>query len=189
MGKKILIMNGSPRLKGNSSTLCDAFSDGAEGAGHSITRFDLTRLKIHDCLGCLRGGNDFYHPCVQKDDMDEIYPAYREADVLVLSSPLHWLNFSALLKRAFDRIYAFYEYEQKHSDGEYLPMHKESVLIMSAGHDAPEYWAPASNYYESLVKLLNWRDRGRILAGGLIDAGDVMGKPVLDEAQKLGASL
>lgn len=189
MGKEILILNGSPRLMGNTSMLCDAFSRGAESSEHRITRFDLARLKIQDCLGCLRGGKDFASPCVQKDDMDKIYPAYREADVIVLASPLHWLNFSALLKRAFDRIYAFYEYEQKNSDSQYQPIEKESVLIMSAGHDTPDYWTSVSNYYESLVKLLNWHDRGRILAGGLIEAGDVKGKPVLEEAQKLGASL
>lgn len=126
---------------------------------------------------------------MQKDDMDKIYPAYREADVIVLASPLHWRNFSALLKRAFDRIYAFYEYEQKHSGQDYKPVHKESVLMMAAGLDSPENWAAACNYYESLVNLLNWQDRGKIFAAGVIEAGDIRDKPVLEKAQKLGASI
>lgn len=189
MGKKILILNGSPRSKGNTSMLCDAFAKGAESAGHEINRFDLKKLNILDCLGCLRGGEHLEHPCVQNDDMNQIYPAYREAEVIVLASPLHWRNFSALLKRAFDRIYAFYEYEQKHADHVYKPVHKESVLMMAAGLDSPENWSPACNYYESLINLLNWQDRGKIFAAGVIGAGDIAGKQVLDDAQKLGSSL
>ena len=44
MSKKILILNGSPRSKGNTAMLCDAFSAGARSAGHQVTRFDLHRL-------------------------------------------------------------------------------------------------------------------------------------------------
>lgn len=189
MGKKIIILNGSPRLKGNTAMLCDAFSRGAESAGHQVSRFDLKRLNIKDCLGCLRGGGDMARPCVQKDDMDQIYAAYREADILTLASPLYWRNFSHLLKRAFDRIYAFYEYEQKHAGPEYAPVHKESVLLMAAGLVSPENWAPASAYYDSLTELLNWKDRGRVLAAGVIGAGDIQGKPELNGAFNLGCSL
>lgn len=182
-------MNGSPRLKGNTAMLCDAFASGAESAGHEIARSDLKKLNILDCLGCLKGGKYLEHPCVQKDDMDQIYPAYREADVIVLASPLYWRNFSGLLKRAFDRVYAVYEYERLHSDEPSKLTPKESVLLMAAGLDSPEDWEPASAYYESLTELLNWRDRGRILAPGVINAGDIAGKPALDEARALGASL
>ena len=37
MGKSIVILNGSPRKKGNTSTLVKAFREGAESAGHSVT--------------------------------------------------------------------------------------------------------------------------------------------------------
>ena len=44
MSKKILILNGSPRSKGNTAMLCEAFSAGAQSAGHQVTRFDLHKL-------------------------------------------------------------------------------------------------------------------------------------------------
>ena len=56
MSKNIIILNGSPRLKGNTAMLCDAFMKGAESAGHAVTRFDLQKLDIHGCLGCMKGG-------------------------------------------------------------------------------------------------------------------------------------
>ena len=85
MSKRILILNGSPRLKGNTAMLCDAFTEGAVSAGHSVTRFDLQKLDIHGCLGCVKGGKDPASPCVQKDGMTAIYPAYRDADLIVLA--------------------------------------------------------------------------------------------------------
>lgn len=189
MSKKIVILNGSPRLKGNTSTLCDEFAKGAESAGHKNFRFDLKKLDIHDCIGCLRGGEDKGAPRVQKDDMDQIYAAYREADALVLASPIYWENFSGLLKRAFDRLYAFYEYEQKHAGGQYKPVRKESVLLMCAGGDTPGNWKPAIDYYDALTKLLNWEDRGKVLVGGVINVGDIKENPKLGDARELGASL
>lgn len=36
MGKNIIILNGSPRMKGNTAMLCDAFAEGAKSAGHAV---------------------------------------------------------------------------------------------------------------------------------------------------------
>ena len=79
MSKHIVILNGSPRLHGNTALLCDAFAEGAAEAGHTVTRFDLQRMDIRGCLGCVKGGKDAAHPCVQWDDMAAIYPAYTAA--------------------------------------------------------------------------------------------------------------
>nr|MCR4962485.1 flavodoxin family protein [Bacillota bacterium] len=86
MGKKIIILNGSPRRNGNTSALTEQFRKGAEKAGHSVTEFHLSQMKINGCIGCWRGGKDAEHPCAQRDDMEQIYPAYKEADIVVLAS-------------------------------------------------------------------------------------------------------
>ena len=39
--KKILILNGSPRMNGNTSALIEEFSKGAKDKGHDVIRFDL----------------------------------------------------------------------------------------------------------------------------------------------------
>ena len=38
MGKKVLILAGSPRKGGNSDLLCDEFARGAEEAGHKVEK-------------------------------------------------------------------------------------------------------------------------------------------------------
>ena len=60
MGKSIVILNGSPRKKGNTSALTRAFREGAERAGHTVVEFHLSDLSIHGCRGCFGGhsGNE-----------------------------------------------------------------------------------------------------------------------------------
>ena len=88
IAKSIVILNGSPRQKGNTSMLVKAFTEGAESAGHTVTEFFLGGMDIHGCKGCFGGHSGKECPCVQHDDMDKIYPAVRGSDVVVLASPL-----------------------------------------------------------------------------------------------------
>ena len=55
MSKKIVILNGSPRKKGNTSMLVKAFAEGAESAGNTVEEFFLDNMEIHGCKGCFGG--------------------------------------------------------------------------------------------------------------------------------------
>ena len=181
MGKKIIVLNGSPRKNGNTSALVKAFREGAESAGHTVTEFWLGGMKINGCRGCCAGGKNPESPCVQKDDMEQIYPAYKEADVVVLASPLYYWTISGQLKCAFDRLFAVAE-----CDPGYTNPRKESALLMAAEGDGFEetvYW------YDRLMGHIGWKDCGKVLCGGVMAVGDIEGKPELEEARKLGASI
>ena len=181
MGKKIIVLNGSPRKNGNTSALVKAFREGAESAGHRVTEFWLGGMKINGCRGCCAGGKNPESPCVQKDDMEQIYPAYKEADVVVLASPLYYWTISGQLKCAFDRLFAVAE-----CDPSYTNPRKESALLMAAegnGFEETVYW------YDRLMGHIGWKDCGKVLCGGVMAVGDIEGKPELEEARRLGASI
>lgn len=179
--KKIMILNGSPRRTGNTAALIEAFARGAQEAGNEVTSFFLNGMNIHGCLGCFGGGKDPASPCVQKDDMLKIYPAYREADVVVLATPLYYWTVSGQLKTAFDRLFAVAE-----CDPDYRNPQKESVLLMAAeGNEFEEsvYW------YDRLMGHLRWTDRGKVLCGGVMAVGDIKGREELARAYELGKSI
>ena len=181
MGKKIIIMNGSPRKAGNTAELTKAFTRGAEENGNAVTEFFLNDMDIHGCLGCFGGGKNPDSPCVQKDDMGKIYPVYREADIVVLATPLYYWTMSGQLKCAFDRLFAVAE-----CDKDYKNPVKDSVLIMAAegyGFEETEYW------YDRLEKHLGWKSLGKVLCGGVMGIGDIEGKPEVDAACELGKSI
>lgn len=48
MEKKIVILNGSPRKKGNTSALVSEFTRGAKEAGHIVTEFFLDGMVSMD---------------------------------------------------------------------------------------------------------------------------------------------
>lgn len=182
--KKIVILNGSPRARGNTAALIKAFTEGAREAGHTVTAFQLQQMDIHPCLGCYGGGKDPHSPCVQKDGMDQIYPAYREADIVVLASPMYYWSISGQLKCAFDRLFAVAE-----CDPGYANPKKDCMLLMAAEGDTEDNFAPVVQYYDALLAHMGWRDVGKVLAGGVAAVGDIEGKPSLDEARALGKSV
>lgn len=94
MAKKIVILNGSPRKSGNTSALVKAFTEGAKSAGNTVTEFFLDGMDIHGCKGCFGGHSARECPCVQHDGMDQVYPAVKDSDVVVLASPLYYWTMS-----------------------------------------------------------------------------------------------
>ena len=180
--KKIVILNGSPRRKGNTAALTAALREGAESAGHTVTEFFLGSMDIHGCRGCFGGHSDRECPCVQRDAMDQIYPAVRESDVVVLASPLYYWNLSGQLRTAMDRLFALEEGEENLLRG-----HGRSCALLMAAEGRG--FDDAAAYYRHLAGHLRWQDLGCVLAGGNMDAGDIAGKPELEQARALGASL
>ena len=65
MGKKIVVLNGSPHKAGNTSALVREFTNGAESAGNTVKEFFLSSMNIHGCLGCFGGKSSRECPCVQ----------------------------------------------------------------------------------------------------------------------------
>ena len=182
MPKNIVILNGSPRKNGNTSVLVKAFTEGAESAGHVITEFFLGGMNIHGCKGCFGGHSSKDCPCVQKDDMDQIYPAVKNCDVVVFASPLYYWTMSGQIRTAIDRLFALEE-----GDGNLLRGNgRASALLMAAeGHG----FGDAVLYYDHLMEHLHWKNLGHVLAGGNMDVGDIQGKAELKEAFELGKSI
>ena len=52
MQMKILILNGSPRLNGNTIHMVNGFKAGAEDAGHSVQIENVAHMNIRGCMAC-----------------------------------------------------------------------------------------------------------------------------------------
>lgn len=182
MAKKIVILNGSPRKKGNTSALVKKFTEGAESVGNTVTEFFLDKMNINGCKGCFGGHSSLECPCVQKDDMMQIYPAVKDSDVIVLATPLYYWNMSGQIRTAIDRLFALEE-----NDGNLLRGNgRACVLLMAAAGNA---FDDVLTYYNHLMEHLKWDNLGYVLAGGNGDIGDIAGKPQLTQAYELGKSI
>ena len=174
--KKVLILEGSPRPNGNSCILSDEFARGAEEAGCTVEKIQLSRKKISGCLGCnacYRNGGD----CVQKDDMAEIRAKMLEADCIVLASPIYFYSMTAQMKTAIDRTYAFYQQLAG----------KTFYFLITCG-------APEAAYTETMLASLRGftccvpdaKEGGVVLGLNAMDAGEIRSSNAMNEAYQLG---
>jgi Multimeric flavodoxin WrbA len=152
---KILVLNGSPRPEGNTAAMVKAFAEGAEESGHMVTIVDVCRKKIAGCLACEYCHTKGNGKCVQKDDMQEIYPVLQEADMIVLASPIYYHSFTGQLQCAINRIYALDKPANL----------KKAALIMSSGSNHV-YCGAIYEYQNSFLNYLKLEDMGIFSAYG-----------------------
>ena len=180
MKRNIIILNGSPRRNGNTSALCDTFTEGAEGAGHSVTRFNLQGMNIHGCLGCMKGGKDEASPCVQKDDMAQLLEKLVSADVIVIATPVYFYCVSAQLKVMIDRLCPRYT---EIAD-------KRFYLIATAAEDAAGTFDGTVAGFRGMLDCLPGAvEAGLILCGGVWKTGEVQSHSGMSEAFEAGYSI
>lgn len=103
--KRVLAIYGSPRSDKNTDTALNCFLNRL-GSGYEIQRFYIRERSIAPCTACdycttTRG-------CVINDDMQLLYTALNEADIIVVGSPLYFNSVSAGLKCAIDRCQAIW---------------------------------------------------------------------------------
>ena len=154
--KKIVILNGAGKKNGNTAAMIKAFTEAAEANGNEIREFYLQTMTIRgcmDCGGCRRKDKDDQNPCVQKDDMIDIYPAVREADVLVFACPVYWWDITGTLKTAIDRLYALGGYFMSKPK-------KETLLLMTSGGSTIEHMA---DWYKEFEHWFGWKSLGAVM--------------------------
>jgi len=97
----VLGIMGSPRKKGNTDFLLSSFMNEVEKAGVRTHIIEIAKKNIMPCMEysvCEKKGT-----CPIDDDMNEIYPLLREADVIVLATPIFFYNTPAQTKALIDR--------------------------------------------------------------------------------------
>ena len=144
---KILILNGSPHPNGNTKALVSAFAKGATGAGHEVVECPVGTLAIKGCLGCEYCHTKGEGKCVQKDDMEKVYPEIATADMIVFASPIHYFTFTGQLQSAIARFYA-----------QMKPVAKKYAMILSSA--SPGVYAGVEGIYKGMVSFFEAEDLG-----------------------------
>jgi multimeric flavodoxin WrbA len=150
----ILVLNGSPRPKGNTSQMAAAFREGAESAGHTVNVVDVCRKKIAGCLACEYCHTKGDGQCIQKDDMQEVYGLLKEAEMLVIASPIYYHGISGQLKCTIDRFYSA-AYPKK-------PEHLSKVAMFLSSGDSDMYDGARFSYEGDFLGYLGLEDMGII---------------------------
>lgn len=174
---RILVLNGSPRPNGNTKGMVESFREGAVTAGHQVDVVDVCRLKIGGCLACEFCHTKGHGSCVQKDDMQEVYALLKEAEMLVIASPIYYHGISGQLKCVIDRFYAA-AYSMK-------PPHLKKVAMILSSGDANMYDGAMFSYQGDFLDYLGLEDMGVFMAHGEENSSAAK----LNELKEFGMSL
>ena len=108
----VLGFQGSPRKKGNTSFLLSSFMQAVEKLGAQTKIVDVTQKNITPCKEFVVCEKKGFCP-IDDDIKTEIYPLIRQAEVVVLASPIFFFNMTAQLKAVVDRCQLFWARKYK----------------------------------------------------------------------------
>lgn len=165
MSKKIVVITGSPRRKGNSFAMTDAFVKAAEEKGHTVTRFDAVLKKVGGCRAC-ETCYSTGKACSFDDDFNTIAPAILEADAIVFTMPVYWYSIPAQIKGVIDRIFSLVV-GGKDIAG------KECALITCCEEDDMSVMDGVRIPIERMCALNKWKVVGEVLVSGVLNVGDI----------------
>jgi multimeric flavodoxin WrbA len=105
IGMKVVVLHGSAHVGGDTDALAERFLQGLSESGpHEVTHFRPIEMHIEHCRACMQcaGGDG----CVIDDDMQDVYPAFCDANIVVMATPMFWGYMTSQLKTLFDRLEA-----------------------------------------------------------------------------------
>ena len=100
---KVLIINGSPRINGNTSLAIKEMEKIFETQGVETETVQVGNKDVRGCIACRRCGE--LGKCVFDDIVNELAPKFREADGLVVASPVYYASANATLIAVLDRLF------------------------------------------------------------------------------------
>jgi multimeric flavodoxin WrbA len=178
---KTVILFGSPRKKGNTRQLVNAFSETMKKKGHDVRLLNLNEMNVRPCQGCLVCAKE--GRCRINDDMKDIRKYMLESDLLVYATPTYWWGPSAQLKVVIDRSVAFFD-----EDMESRIKGKKAVTLITCADKSLDTFTPALDQFRRTFDALSITYLGGVEEAGCEETGKVS-KKALEKTKKLAQSL
>ena len=110
----VIAINGSPRKKWNTAMLLEKTLEGAKSNGADtelIHLYDLTFTGCTSCFACKLKGGKIYGRCAVRDELAPVLDRIRDADALVLGSPIYFGTVTGAMRSFMERLlFPYLEY-------------------------------------------------------------------------------
>ncbi|MBP7070701.1 MAG: flavodoxin family protein [Methanothrix sp.] len=186
---KVLAINSSPNKdKGNTAIILGPFLEGMKEAGAEVELYYTRDLKINPCYGDFSCWTREGDKCSQDDDMAMLDPKIRDADILVLATPVYFDGVTGSMKNLMDRtlpqVQPFFEVRDNHTRHPLQGNVKESkiALVSNCGLWEADNFDPMISHIKAYCKNAKAEFSGALIrphGPALRDIMD-MGMPVKD---------
>lgn len=101
---KVLVLNGSPRIKASSTYhMIEPLLEGMQAAGAETELIHIRKLNLEVCTGCYTCWVRTPGKCIHNDAMTSALESYNTADLIVFGTPLYHFCMSGIMKTFIDR--------------------------------------------------------------------------------------
>lgn len=188
--KKIVALLGSPRANGNSSAIAGRFMKSAKKYGGKTKTYSLNKLKFRGCQACMMCKKKLDR-CALKDDLEPVLDDIRDADVLVLATPVYFADITAQMKMFIDRTFSYYvpDFLNKPVPSRLSPG-KQLVFIQTQAQPEENFFNDIYPKYEFFFQFLGFKDNHLIRVTGVNEEGDaVKQESIMNQAEDLATKI
>lgn len=175
---KITVITGSPRVKGNTNTMVEAFANAAQAAGATVARFDAAKLNMagcRACMACYKTG----HACAFEHGFDPIAESVLASDVVVFAIPLYWFSIPGQIKSVIDHLFAPF------AGGKTELRNKTCLVLGTMGQPLETgLYEGVTVAMKNCCKFLNW-EYNELVYGGMNEPGAIRNTDAIAKVEEL----
>ena len=191
MAGKIIGLLGSPLAEGNTAQLLDRALKGAEDAGCTVEKIVVTNLDFQACQEMMFCKE--HEICIIDDDMQAMYPKFREMDGLITATPVMTMGIPGNLKSFIDRFQVFFmaKYMRKKPFiSKERRVDRRGLFICISGMNIPEVFVGAKLTVKAFFDIIDCQYSDELLISDMDAIEDIRSRPnLLDAAYKKGFAL
>lgn len=137
MPKKVLILQGSPRGEGNTSTVCGWLAEALADYGAEVETVQCATLRMDHpgctaCMGCQQPGQ---YRCAIGDELSEVVARIPENDVVVFATPVYFFGPTSQIKAVVDRMFSLLKLDMAAGRMDHTMGKVQMALVATAGSD------------------------------------------------------
>ena len=145
---KVVAFNGSPKKEGNTYHALKMVGDELKKNGIDFEIIHVGNKAIRGCIACGQCAKNKNEQCALKtDDVNEWIQVMKEADGILLGSPVHFAGIAGTMKSFLDRV--FYV----HSTNGGLFRHKVGAAVVSVRRSGGSVTFDGLNHYLNYAEM------------------------------------
>jgi len=145
---KVIAINGSPRPKGNTWFALKTVGEILNAEEIDFEMIHVGHKSIHGCMACRKCAENKDNMCsIRNDDLNQYLPAIREADGIILGSPVYYAGIAGTMKCFLDRL--FYV---SGANGNWM-RHKVGASVVALRRSGGSVTWNSLNYYLTISEM------------------------------------
>ena len=145
---KVIAINGSPRQKGNTWFALKTVGEKLIQEGIDFEIIHIGHKPIHGCIACRKCSENRDDKCsIRNDDLNKYLSAIRDADGIILGSPVYYAGIAGTMKCFLDRLFFV-----SGSNGNWM-RHKVGASVVALRRSGGSVTWNSLNYYLTISEM------------------------------------